>query len=84
MDVYACSSCGARTRGGPIGICGCGTHLGPEPKTQKQIEAMKHRKPQAWRCARNPAPSPTNPAEIVIMFGDRQVDAPKPAKPRAA
>ena len=70
LDEYACSSCQARTRGGPDGICGCGTHLGPIPKTKKQIEAMRQRKPMAWHCAPNPNQGPLNPADIVIMFGD--------------
>lgn len=57
-DDYRCSSCTARGRGSPTGICGCGLTMSDPP---------------LFRCAVNPHQGVASPAEIVILCGGRVV-----------
>jgi hypothetical protein len=75
-DVFACATCEAQTRGGPVGICGCGMHLGPVPKTARQIEQMKLRKPLGFACMPNSKVCDLAPAVIVIGFAGQPAPAP--------
>lgn len=66
-SAFMCFSCGARTEAGPVSdICGCGLK-GPGGS-------------RPFRCTFNPAPSPSNPAIIVI----ERIALPAPSKEAAA
>lgn len=60
--TYSCSACGTVAIGTPKGICGCGL------KTDGQ-------KTERFRCIRNPAPSPSNLSQIVIVAGQVELQA---------
>lgn len=61
--VFRCSTCG-RTGNRTEEVCGCG--LVP-PGHKKPVEG-------GYRCAANPTPSVTDPAEVVIVFGNFRLE----------
>jgi hypothetical protein len=57
-ETFRCADCGDETQGKPDAICGCGIRVVGAPVAT------------GFRCGRNLAPTPANPAEVVIHFGD--------------
>lgn len=69
--LYECGNCGVRCSGKPDGICGCGVHLGPKPRTKKDKRAVATPTGPRFFCTANAARSASSPAAIVIMYGDK-------------
>ncbi len=63
-QTFVCAICAASAIGSPTDICGCGI----APRKIGKREGF-------FRCMTNPAPSPANPARIVIGFAHPAADS---------
>jgi hypothetical protein len=61
-DIYICAICRAEAEGSPEDLCGCGI---------RGAGLLGYRR-GGFRCIANPAPSPANPAAVLIAFGSRE------------